>query len=441
MVTRAELIGKLPRPTYRKVKITSNQSALNIIHEILTAQKLYADQYALIAEYFKAPTARETARNVWDFLKTQITYKIEADSNQTSKSPAVFLSDGSGDCKHYSLFTVGILSALGYTCKFRFTSYKAFDKTPQHVYTLLRLESGRYIPVDAVIEGFGIEKPYTFKEDYNIDMSLYRISGPADISGIGRSAKSQAKKDARAKKKTEKKTVRKARRAKRKAEGRGFFRKIGKGIAKIALTPVRAAYTSLIGLNLKGMAKRLNEAIAKDPEKVKNMWTVKFKGNWKSLLKSVARGSKKGKKFTPAQVAGIGAVMGATIGAAQVAAILAAAAPVIIAMQEIIKSILGKGDTDEGADLAAEAATALQNNPTPSTDEINKAVAANERYSQAIDNQMNTAGTSGGSGTDDDGPDPDAGADDSKTSPKGESSSMVVPIALGLGAVLLLSRD
>ena len=434
MISRAELISKLPRPTYKKVKIISQQSAMDIIHEILTAQELYADQYKLIAGYFKAPTARETAKNVWNFLKQQITYTIEADSWQTSKSPAVFLTDGKGDCKHYSLFTVGILSALGYTCKFRFTSYKMLDETPQHVYSLLKLESGKWIPVDAVIEGFGVEKPYTFKKDYSIDMTLYRISGPQDIS-IGRSAKAQARKDARKTKKAAKKTVRKDRRAKRKAEGKGFFRKIGRGIAKIALTPVRAAYTSLIGLNLKGMAKRLNEAIAKDPEKVKQMWTVKFKGNWKSLLKSVARGAKKGKKFTPAQMAGIGSA----IGAVPFATVLAAAAPVVIAMAGLIKSILGKGDKDEDTEIANEATQALAANPTPSEASINTAVQAAERTSAAIDNSLGYDSTPADD-LDGSGPDPD-GNNNAKP-PKPEENSNMIPIAPGVGvAFLLLSQD
>jgi hypothetical protein len=412
---------------------------MDIIHEILTAQKLYADQYQLIASYFKAATARETAKNVWYFLKQQITYTIEADSWQTSKSPAVFLTDGKGDCKHYSLFTVGILSALGYTCKFRFTSYKLLDKTPQHVYSMLRLESGKWIPVDAVIEGFGVEKPYTFKQDYNIDMSLYRISGPQDISGIGRSAKRQAKKDARKAKKATKKTARKERRAKRKAEGRGFFRKIGRGIAKIALTPVRAAYTSLIGLNLKGMAKRLNEAIAKDPEKVKQMWTVKFKGNWKSLLKAVARGSKKGKKFTPAQVAGIGATIGEPV---TFTTVLAAAAPVVIAMAGLIKEILGKGDKDEDAEVANEAAQALAANPNPSEASINTAVQSAERISAGIDNSLGYRDAGPGLDLDGSEQDPDAPTDKNAKPPKQEESSNMIPIALGVGvAVLLLTRD
>lgn len=388
---RSRLLAALPPPRYLKTPIKAHQSANDIISEILEATKLYANDYELIAKQFDGGTATQTARNIFDFLVHEIDYKIENDASQSSKSPAIFLQQKNGDCKHYSLFTVGIMRALGYEIKFRFASYKLADNTPQHVYVIFK-ENSKWIPCDAVIKRFGYEKPYYYKQDFTpaSNMALYRISGITEdvMSGDIIGAPS-ARKKARQAKRAVKKTARKARQAKRKAEGKGFFRKLGRGIAKVALTPARNAYLAMVGLNLKGMAKRLNMAIAKDPNKVKQFWTVKFKGNWKSLLKAVQRGSRKGQKFTPAKVAGM--IGTAYYGDAQVGfvgeAALAAAAPIVIAAMELLKSILGKKSAED-AELTAEATAAIQANPEPSAASVEASTAQLEQQSTQIDKML-----------------------------------------------------
>lgn len=403
MVKRSQLIELLPQPEYKKVKIETNQSANDIIKEIKLADEIYRPQYKLIAHLFKSESVTKTAKKVWDFLKTQMRYKIEGDSWQTSKSPSVLLSQGYGDCKHFTLFTVGILNALGYECVFRFTSYKISDETPQHVYTLVKLENGSFLPVDGVLNEFAKEKSFYHKKDVT-PMALYRISGfPVNnkrvlkqgiskskpkgflrvlantankkqkiavprvfnsrvrralpvVSGydengvpignifkkVGKGIKKAVKATGKGIKNATKftgKTVAKA----AKATGKGVANAAkftGKTIVKIAATPARNAFLALVGLNFKQLGYKLNKAIIKDPAKVQKFWVKTFKGSWSSLNKAVARGASKGKKYTPG------------IGEPATASFLAVAGPILIAAFTLLSSILGKKEASEGGDIS-----------------------------------------------------------------------------------------
>jgi hypothetical protein len=84
------------------------------------------------------------------------------------------VSDGYGDCKHYSGFFAAILSALKIKNNYRFASYNN-NSTPTHVYVVAYDENNRPIICDAVLNTFNTEKKFTNKLDKNMLMSLSGI--------------------------------------------------------------------------------------------------------------------------------------------------------------------------------------------------------------------------------------------------------------------------
>jgi hypothetical protein len=257
---------------------------------------------------------------------------------------------------------------------------------------MIKLESGAWLPVDAVWKEFGTEKEFFHKKDIE-PMSLYRISGFDDEGSFGKlprrkllkrvvksspagllASKLKNKRKIRVRampvvsgyyehdeeavgkiklgkalKKLGKGVAKVAKKA-----GKGVAKtakKVGKGVAKaakgavkavvkIAATPARNAFLALVGLNFKGLGYKMNKAIVKDPNKVKDFWVKKFKGNWNSLLKAVQRGAKKGKKYTPGQIGDGGA------------SFIAVAGPILIAAMGLLSSILGKKEAEENGDIS-----------------------------------------------------------------------------------------
>lgn len=118
---------------------------------------------------FKGRNLKETAANVWNYLKNNVRYKEDGTEEQKIKMPPRLLADGEGDCKSYSLFACAVLSHYA-PVNFRYTSYRN-DPTPTHVYCIV---DNKYI-VDAVWHSFNEEKPYTYK--YDKKMKISTLSG------------------------------------------------------------------------------------------------------------------------------------------------------------------------------------------------------------------------------------------------------------------------
>lgn len=115
----------------------------------------------------------ETLRNVWRFVKKNLTYRPDRPGHERVKSPGALYTSGTGDCKSFSIAEGALLRALGYPYKYRFAAYERGDFT--HVYVVAPL-GGREVILDAVKDRFDDEHPYRKKQDRK----------PAIIAGIGR---------------------------------------------------------------------------------------------------------------------------------------------------------------------------------------------------------------------------------------------------------------
>jgi hypothetical protein len=186
MVSVNTLISKLEPFLGKKDVIIYNQDTTDIIDGILNNHQKYQSEYDKIYRYFiEDDNTDQTAYNVWCFLKDNFSYVIEPEKMQVLRSPAAILgSNRNGiDCKGYATFSAGVMSAWKrnagkkYDVVYRFASYDAFDKTPQHVFVVIK-EDGNEYWIDPVLDEYDQKKqPYFYKDKKIDDMALIALSG------------------------------------------------------------------------------------------------------------------------------------------------------------------------------------------------------------------------------------------------------------------------
>jgi transglutaminase-like putative cysteine protease len=142
---------------YRFVYSKSNASNNDLRKMIAKAIPISVAQSKQFSKRFKGKTDRQTAKNIYNFLKS-LKY-IKDGENQKIKTIRVLVKDGSGDCKSYTVATSAILKNLGIPHFIVYTSYNKADATPSHVY--VQLKDGTII--DAVYKAFNKEAPYAYK--------------------------------------------------------------------------------------------------------------------------------------------------------------------------------------------------------------------------------------------------------------------------------------
>ena len=183
MVNKNIILGILPPFQNKQSIILENQNVSDIITGILNTHNKYAKQYDKIYKYFIGKDLEETGKNIFDFLKANVPYIIESNEFQYLKSPAAIVSTNKGDCKTYALFSCGILQAFARNQNpdlevlYRFASYDAFNKTPEHVFCVVR-EYGKEYWIDPVLNKFNERKePYFYKDKKLNNMALVGLSG------------------------------------------------------------------------------------------------------------------------------------------------------------------------------------------------------------------------------------------------------------------------
>jgi len=299
-MNQQQLLGVLNPYKGQVQKLVSDQSTNDIIKAIEQAHYQHSNEYKKIAQYFKGSTNRQTAQNIFNFLKENIVYKIEPGDRQTVKSPSALLAHGFGDCKHYAKFIAGILQQLNIPFVYRFASYKYGEKTPGHVFVVMN-PGKKEVWIDPVLPSLDYRKNYYSKIDKQ--MSLY------SISGIGNPKK-----------------------AAKKAAGKTLGQKLKKGtkiVAKVAAAPARAAFLLLVGLNFANLAVKLSKGWQKAPSKISNFWEG-IGGKMDALKKAFDKGKNKKRIFGFEQQIGV-------VGTAAAAA--ATAAPIIIKVVNVLKEM------------------------------------------------------------------------------------------------------
>lgn len=313
---------------------------------------------------FKGSTAREIAENVWYFLKDNVKYKADG-WHQKIVLPARLVGN-SGDCKSLSLFSAAVMYCYFPDNVFlRYTSYRN-DPTPTHVYCVVKIGQSTII-IDPVWHTFNQEKNFTHKKD--IKMKISTLSGidpqlrpefRSEIKKLIEIRKQLPAGDPRIESLTNK--IRAMRDALVGIEGKP--KKKG-GLKKIALAPVRNAYLSLVALNVRGLANRLEKAMQKNKSQLQSKWE-KFGGKFSKLESAIKTGAKKKPLLGSKKIKGIDEFInedimigedmyiGVAPAAPAAGTLLAAAAPLISEIGKFLKSVGVSTGDDEGLLTDAE---------------------------------------------------------------------------------------
>jgi hypothetical protein len=324
------ILGRLTPYQAQERKIVEDQSTGDIISAITKSHEKYKPEYKKIALFFKGSNPKQTGKKLFDFLKTNVRYIIEPGDKQTAKSPAAILAQGHGDCKHYSLFTGGVLQQLRIPFAYRFASYKTFDPQPGHVFVVINPGTSSEIWIDPVLSTFDYKKPYTYAKDKN--MALYTVSGIGATAAQKAALKQAKAAKKQAKGKAAKKAAKVEVKAARKAAGRTAGQVLKKGakvVLKVSAAPMRNAFLLLVKLNFANLGVKLKKAWEKAPSKLQSFWESAG-GKIDALKKAWEKGSTKKRIFGDD-----------TIGAlpAAAAAAPAAAAPLLIKVVDLLKKI------------------------------------------------------------------------------------------------------
>ena len=142
MVTPDMIMSRLPPYRDEWILVKKEQYVPDIVKEICTAHKLYGSYYDAFSYMFYNEDPAVVADALYSFCKEFIEYKEEKVDFQTTAIPAGILYRGHGDCKHYAIFTAGVIASLNrlYGCCFEayfyFVGYRR-AKEPYHVFVSL----------------------------------------------------------------------------------------------------------------------------------------------------------------------------------------------------------------------------------------------------------------------------------------------------------------
>jgi hypothetical protein len=183
VVTKAQLIQAMGNlPDVSEVMLVKKQYVPDIIRGIPQKFKDCRPYYDEIAVFFDAEESDQIAENIFNFLKSQMTYVEEDEDRQVISTPKRMLQRGTVDCKGYALFTAGVIDSLNRQTGadipwcFRFVPSKILGTSIGHVFVVL-YPGGDEIWVDAVLDRFN-EKPfYLVQKDVT-------VKGSEKVSGL-----------------------------------------------------------------------------------------------------------------------------------------------------------------------------------------------------------------------------------------------------------------
>jgi hypothetical protein len=365
-MNKETILGKLTPYGRRRILLKNDQGVPDIMSAMLSAHEIYKGDYDKISKDFYTGNPIQTAKKVFQFLKKNITYKIESENNQRIMSPSAIISLGKNDCKNYALFIMGVLDSLKRKgliknkIYFRFASYKLLDEIPHHVFAVIEDNDGTEYFIDPVLSTFNERKTYFHKIDKSPKMPLYSISGTSTNRQVG-----LFKKKKPAPVTTTKTTTAPVPKEKKKI------------VLKIALAPARGSFLLLVGLNFMGLASKLDAAFKKSADSTQNFWK-NLGGNPNELLRKTLQGAKKkrilGDEFDFLSEGQIGEVATAS------AVAVTTATPILIKIATFLKN-LGI-DTEQIAEVGKRVLSQQVKNV------VEKNIENQERLDQAAQNEV-----------------------------------------------------
>jgi hypothetical protein len=152
-VTCKQILQRLPPYRDQWELVKDRQYVPDIMEEILRAHREFGGYYDKFSSLFFTTDLDALADNLFYFCKGNIAYREENERRQTTALPTGFLTRGYGDCKHYALFSAGVLDSLnrqmglGLDWWYCFAGYDGADE-PYHVFVAMRDAKGGEVWID-----------------------------------------------------------------------------------------------------------------------------------------------------------------------------------------------------------------------------------------------------------------------------------------------------
>jgi len=291
-----------------------------LVNVLLSLFPLAVSQTKNISKFFRGINPEQSARNIYNFLRQEITYKADDSLEQRPKLPSALINTGVGDCKSYALFSSAIMYNLYNNAQLEFCSDVSYTN-PTHIY-------GAYnnLVIDGTYKNFNKRIPnIKYKKTYN--MQIDSITGKRynedPIEGWLKDAINKVKD-----------TVKKA------ADTAGDLVRDPKQAArKLYLAIPRQAFLGLVSLNVRSFATKLN----RNRNTALSLWTNKAGGTASALNRAINDGMKKRAIFGnyyELQRDGFVPInygIGEPVTAATITASITAAVPVIVILNTALK--------------------------------------------------------------------------------------------------------
>lgn len=163
----------------RQDVLVDDQDLNDIIKAIKKYHKVHQANYDDISEEFWTGDPHTTSKQLFDFLKKYIHYKVEPEHDQTIKSPGRIIKEGYGDCKHYASFISGVVDSLerkGYPihCIYRFVSDHP-GRDVHHVFSVVSDKDQDYW-VDPVLQSFDQRPQFYSTKDISFSHGIGRLT-------------------------------------------------------------------------------------------------------------------------------------------------------------------------------------------------------------------------------------------------------------------------
>jgi hypothetical protein len=281
------------------------------------------------------------------WIRNNIKYKVDSFENQNIQLPSALLKSNTGDCKSISLLYLAVMEAAGYNGGgFRFAAYR--NKNFTHVYNFFDNKNKIYT-FDACIKDLKEHKTYTNIKDMKVN---YLAGTPMMIDETSINRKPTARElmqDDRVL------SINGIGRKKLFPKLNKFIQKGKNAVKTVGMAPARGSFLVLLNQNYKGLATKLDQALAKNPKKVSEFW-VKLGGDTDKLKKAINKGkTKKAKGIFGISEGEAGAEGGGGLNFKEIGEAAGAASGIIGVVLKLLKS-LGIGKKDKKDPLEDDAA-------------------------------------------------------------------------------------
>lgn len=159
----------------------------DIIDTILDKDVTSAKYTVNLAPLLKGDTPIETFRNIYDFVRREIRYVSDGESDgiEKIKSPGATWRDRYADCKSMAIFVGSILQNLGYNYFYRVAFYDEDQPHMGHIYVVAQVPGGNEVAIDPVNENFNEQPKWWRKMDKVRIQSIEGFQGVGDMKFTG----------------------------------------------------------------------------------------------------------------------------------------------------------------------------------------------------------------------------------------------------------------